>query len=159
MGGRAQPTVAKAQKFSATILKDGMNRYVSVPKETSLALGLRGNIPVEISLNGLPFRGTLVPAGRGRHVLYINGGMRRAAGVGPGDRISLSLKLDEKPRPIIVPAELIRALRAKGALAAFNSLVPSKRREMMAYLNYLKGKDARERTIKKIVEYSSRLHP
>jgi len=73
------------QQFTATIYKVGINPLVDVPAEVSRAFGIRGYVPVRGRLNGAPIRATLVPSGGGRHRLYINGDMRKQAGVESGD--------------------------------------------------------------------------
>jgi hypothetical protein len=65
------------QRFSAKISKVVINPCVDVPESVSVFFGKRGNVPVVGTLNGYPIRTTLVPVGRGRHRLYINGEMRK----------------------------------------------------------------------------------
>lgn len=120
------------QEFSAEIYKVGINPCVDVPERVSTAFGKRGYVPVEGKLNAHQIRATLVPKGSGRHRLYINGEMCRAADVATGDEVNLVLWRDTKSREIPVPEDLAEALRtAKGALEAFEKLSPSHRKELL----------------------------
>lgn len=101
---------------------------------------------------GTWFRTTLVPSRTGPTRLYLDQWMRETAGVGVGDRVRVILRPDRAPRRLPVPTVLGRALTAvPGARAAWDALAPSRRREMLSYLNFLKTAAARERTVRKIV--------
>ncbi|MCI0432887.1 MAG: YdeI/OmpD-associated family protein [Gemmatimonadetes bacterium] len=97
------------------------------------------------------FRTTLV-----RHAsamrLYLDQWMRDAAGVGVGDRVRITVKPDPGSRMPDVPYALQQTLdenpKAKSAWAA---LTPSRRKEILSYLNFLKGEDALARNVRKVV--------
>jgi hypothetical protein len=143
--------------FSARIYKEGINPCVDVPPEIITALrdpqrGERGPIPVQGSLNGHPSRATLMPTKGGMYRLYINGEMRRAAGVDEGDEIDLALEFDPLPRDLPVPEALGRALDENpAARAAFEALTPSRRKEILAYLGSLKQPESIQRNVDRLV--------
>ncbi len=140
------------QKFSATIAIAGINPYVVVPLRVSKVFGRRGNIPVRGKLNDVSISGTLVPAGNGHHRFYINGEMRKKAKVGAGDEITLSLEFDNEPRILPVPEALRLALENdEEAEEAWGNLTPSRRKEILTYLNWLKTPDALERNVRKVI--------
>jgi hypothetical protein len=142
------------ERFSATIYKLGINPCVDVPVEVSRAFGRRGNVPVTGSLNGQPIRANLVPKGEGTHRLYLNGDMRQRAGVDVGDRVELVLEFDPEPRAPPLPEALVRALEADPqAGVAFEQLTPSRRKEILAYLNALKRPESLQRNVAKVVAY------
>lgn len=98
----------------------------------SQAFARRGYVPVAGTLNDVTIRATLVPIGDGKHHLYINGDMRKRAGVDIGERINLLLEIDTEPRVIPMPEELAKALRAnKEAKTAFEELPPSHQRDIL----------------------------
>ncbi|MBI2184146.1 MAG: DUF1905 domain-containing protein [Thaumarchaeota archaeon] len=141
-----------AQEFSAKIHKFGINPCIDVPKRISEVFGRRGYIPVLATIKGLAFRATLVPVGGGQHRLYINGDMRRKAGVGVGDRIDVKLELDMEPRVTPMPMEFALALqRNSDAKAAFEKLLPSRQKDILTYLCYLKRPESLKRNIEKII--------
>jgi len=140
-------------QFTAKIEIAGINPYVAVPTDVSRALAKRGHVPVKGSVNGFPIRATLVPTGGGRHRLYINGEMRKGAGVGVGDEIMVTLKPDSWPRVTPIPEAFRKALEAnKKAKQAFEKLPPSHRKEYLDYLNWLKTPGSLERNIKKVID-------
>ncbi len=132
------------QTFSAVIQKVGINPCVDVPEQVSKAFTRRGYVPVKGQLNGHPIRATLVPVGGGRHRLYINTEMRKAAGVGVGDLVFLKLALDPESRDLTVPPEL-------AAKAVFEKFPPSHKKEILEYLNSLKRVEYRKKNIAKLI--------
>lgn len=142
----------KTCDFSATIRKIGINPYVEAPEHVSQFFGSRGYVRVAGALNGVAIRATLVPTGNGRHRLYVNGDMRKKANVKVGDVVNLSLKLDTKPRELIVPKVLVDALeRNEKARTEWKKLQPSHRKEILDYLNYLKKPESLKRNVEKVV--------
>jgi hypothetical protein len=141
-------------EFSATIYKQGINPCVDVPTEVSAALGGRGYISVRGTLDGHPIRATLVPLGKGKYCLFVNGAMRKAAGVDVGDVILVALELDPESRELPMPEAFIRALEQNPkAKAAFERLRPSRQKECLAYLNWLKRPESLERNVQKLINH------
>lgn len=138
--------------FRARIYKQGTNPCIDVPMKVSEYFGKCGYVPIKGTVNGFKFKSTLVPAGNGRHRLFINGGMRKGAGVGPGDTIRVSLKPDRESRNVPMPRYLKTALEKNGVHAIFMTLTPSKRKDIYVYLAHLKKRETRENNVKRIVE-------
>jgi uncharacterized protein DUF1905/bacteriocin resistance YdeI/OmpD-like protein len=107
---------------------------VDVPEAISRAFASHaraGRITYAGTLNGFPIRGTLIPCGRGRHRLFVNGGMRASTSVGVGDTASIELRAT-RPEEVPLPADVSAALRrAPGAASAFRASSPSHRRELL----------------------------
>jgi hypothetical protein len=139
------------QRFSATIYKLGINFCVDAPRRVSDAFKKRGYVPVAGTLNGHAIRATLVPRGGGEHRLFLNGEMRKRAGVGVGDTVTISLALDTEPREIRLPDEIAEALRENDLLDAFNRLTPSDRRIALTWLTDAKKEETRNRRIDLLV--------
>jgi len=144
------------ETFSAPIHKTGINPYADLPMRVSRAFGRRGYVPVRGSINRFTFRATLVPVGEGRHRLYINGTMRKSAGVDVGDRIRVALEIDDAPREMPVPIDLARGLRQAGAWGAFQRARPSDRKDILAYHTFLKTPEARKRHVQRVLEHLRR---
>jgi hypothetical protein len=140
------------QQFSTKIYKLGINPCVDVPQRVSRAFGKRGYVPVKGTLNGQPIRATLVPKGEGRHRLFINGDMRTRASVDVGDRVHLVLAIDHQPRTLPMPEMLAQALeKNRRARAAFERLQPSRQKEILSYLNWLKRPETLKRNVEKVI--------
>jgi hypothetical protein len=139
-------------KFTTEIHQIGINPYVDVPGEIRVAMGKKGNLPVKGTVNNFPFRSTLVPVRGGLHRLYMNTEMRKRAGVGVGDRVEILLDYDPDPRPEPIPEPLTRALEQNGGVkSAWEALSPSRRREILRYLNSLKSPAAIQRNVAKVL--------
>jgi hypothetical protein len=145
------------QRFTATIYKIGINPMVDVPLRVSRAFGKRGNIPVAGTLNRTGIRATLVPLGGGRHRLFIHGGMRKRAQVDVGSRITVVLHPDTRPRRVPMSPAFAGALRkSPTATVAWKLLTPSRRKEILRYLNSLKSPEALHRNVRKVMAVLSR---
>lgn len=139
-------------RFVATIHKIGINPYVDVPIRVSKALGKTGYVPVRVTVNDHAFRAGFVSLGGSRHRLYINGAMRNAAHVGVGDRITVTVAHDAGPRGQPVPAKLQDAFaKDQWAKGVWDALPPSKRNEILSYVNFLKRPETVDRIIAKIL--------
>jgi hypothetical protein len=152
---------SKPMRFVARIYKMGINRCVDLPEELSNALGGSRHIPVVAMVAGRSVRTTLVPAGGGRHRLFLNSPMRKAAGVDAGDLVGVLLKRDTASRELALPEELRRVL-AKNLRArkAFREITPGLRREFLRWVLHAKNPETRERRIRKgivvLIERASR---
>jgi Bacteriocin-protection, YdeI or OmpD-Associated/Domain of unknown function (DUF1905) len=153
--------INKPLRFVARIYKMGINRCVNLPKEASKALGGSGHVPVVAMVAGRSARTTLVPAGGGRHRLFLNSAMRKAAGVDAGGLVGILLKRDTASRELPLPDELRRVL-AKNLRArkAFREITPALRREFLRWVLHAKNPETRERRIRKgivvLIERASR---
>jgi uncharacterized protein YdeI (YjbR/CyaY-like superfamily) len=89
----------------------------------------------------------------GRYMISFSKAHRDASGIKGGDPIEVTLELDDAPRTVDVPADLMAALSAKaGAVAAFEKLAFSKRKEFVRQVVEAKAQETRERRIAGIVE-------
>jgi hypothetical protein len=144
-------------KFSAMIIKLGINPCVDVPHDIVSKLygeakKEKGPIPVKVKLQGNSFNANVVKY-KGGWRLYLNYIMRRDAGVDVGDTAKVELQFDPEPRIEPVPKQFADALKKnKNAKKAFDNLSPSRQKEILRYLNYLKTEDIVLRHIKTIVQ-------
>ena len=91
---------------------------------------------------------------RGAWRLYLNGLIRRTAGVDVGDRVTLTLKFDPEPRIHPVPPSFTKAPKANPrAKAKFETLSPSRRKELLRYLGSLKRQESLKRNIERTLRY------
>lgn len=172
--------VLEQQTFTALVEISGINPYVDVSPRIAERLGAGVKVPVRVRLEaqgakkrkatrslvrdaarleaiarfgpGGWFRTTIVPSRSSGPRLYLDTWMREAAGVGVGDRVKVTLKADRAPRELAMPEPLRTALDANPAAnAAWNALSPSRRREILTYLNFLKTRAALERNTRKVI--------
>lgn len=99
------------------------------------------------------FRSTLVALRSSAPRLYLDTWMRETAGVGVGDRVRVTLKRDRASRELPMPSGLREAVKGnEQAKAAWELLAPSRRREILTYLNFLKTPAALERNVQKTID-------
>lgn len=144
------------ETFVATILKIDINPYVRVPasvlRPLQTAAGkTKGPIPVKGKLEGKPFTATVVKF-RGLWRLYLNTEMRRSADCDVGDTVRVEVEFDDAVRAQPIP-ELLAQRMSKNAAArrAFELLTPSRRKEILNYLNNLKTPESLERNIERLI--------
>ncbi len=142
-----------AQHFLAVIYKQGINPCVDVPEHLSQVLGKKGYIPVRGTLNGQPFQATLVPVKNNPYRLFINGEMRKSANVDVGDEISVVLEFDARPREIPIPEVFAQALdQNPQARAVYERLTPSRRKDILLYMNSLKKPESLQKVIDRVIK-------
>jgi hypothetical protein len=145
--------------FTATIETDasGMS-HVDVPASVSKAVG-RAKAPVEARIGrSEPFRGTFMPAGGGRHHLFVSKATRRAAGVEPGDRVRITAIVDDGRREVPIPPDLREALGDAGVLPAWGGMPPGKREHMLAWVEKAVHEATRKKRIARSVEEALKVH-
>ncbi len=139
------------QKFSAVIYKQGINPCVDVPERVSQVFQRTGYIPVRGTLNTHPFQATLVPVRNGKYRLYINGKMRKQAGVDVGDEIKIELEYDTQKRTIPIPRAFEQALKQNPkARSEFERLTTSRRKDILLYMNALKKPESLQKVIDRV---------
>jgi len=148
----------KIPPFAAKIFKIGINPYVVPPKEVLEELFEqagrdKGPLPVKGKLNHHPFRQTLVKYS-GKWRLYLNTPMRKATGTDVGDRVEVTIEFDPIERVTAMPPKLQAALsKSKKALRIFESLPPSRRKEIMRYIGFLKSEESIDKNVKRAIEF------
>lgn len=85
--------------------------YVEFPYDVEESFGTRGRVAVRVTVNGAPYRGSLVKY-RGVHMVGITKAVRQAAGAEVGDLVEIVLSVDTEERSVDVPADLAAALAA-----------------------------------------------
>ena len=147
-----------AKTFQAKIEIIGINPFVFVPEKVLSALFAvagkdRGKIPVKMTIDGHPFRQTLVKYS-GHWRLYLNMPMRKAAGKDVGDTASFVISFDSEERQMPMHPKFADALSAsKEAKKAFDALSPSRRLEVSRYISGLKTEAAVHRNIERAIKF------
>jgi endonuclease-3 len=146
----------KGNSFSAKIQIIGINPYVILPADILNKIFLdaaksKGPIPVHGTINGNKYIQTLVKY-KGKWRLYLNTPMRKASVLTVGDMAEVTIEYDPRPRIETMHPEFKAALlKNKIANAAYESLNPSRKKEINRYLNSLKTSEAVKRNIGKVI--------
>ncbi len=147
------------RQFSAKIfIISKINPVVDVPGEVLEYLfkeaGKRtGAIPVKGKLNGAKFIHNIVKY-EGAWRLYLNGPMRKSAGIDTGDIAHVEIDYDPAPRTVPMPAPLEKALKKnKTARIEFDKLSPSRQKEILRYLGSMKTEESLLRNVGKVLKH------
>lgn len=144
--------------FKAIIDKIGINPFVFVPQPVlerifKQAQKDKGPIRVAGTIDGFPFTQTLVKYQQ-HWRLYINGPMLKSAGKQTGDTITLTLEFDPSEPVLIMHLKLKTALaKNKKASAVFDSLIPSRKKEIIRYINNLKTEASVVTNVKRAIAF------
>ncbi len=138
-------------KYSTIINTDGNNTGLEVPAEVMAKLGSSKKPAVVVTISGYTYRNTVAVMG-GVFMISLSKANREAAGVKGGDQVEVTLELDTEPRTVEIPEDLAAALLEQpGAMAAFDKLAFSKRKEFVRQVNEAKAHETRTWRIAGIV--------
>jgi hypothetical protein len=145
-------------EFRARIEIRGINPYVLVSAEQAARLkpNWRKPMPVCIQINGkpdTPWRINAMPVGDGSFFLYLRGQVRKESGTDVGDLVGMTVAFDEDYRggpANPMPTWFARALRQNpSAQSGWDSLSPSRQKEILRYLAQLKSPEAQKRNVER----------
>jgi antitoxin component of MazEF toxin-antitoxin module len=137
--------------FEAVILGFGNNTGIEVPAENLEALGSGKRPAVAVTVAGYSFRSTVGVMG-GRSLISLPKAHRDAAGLAAGDRVVVSLALEEGRRDVELPSSLADALNEAGLAETFEQLAYSRRKEFARQVSEAKAEATRERRIAKVLD-------
>ncbi len=145
-------------KFSAILDIIGGNPFVSVPEhilENLFEQAGKSKGPIQITgkINNKPYRQTLVKyAGQWR--LYVNMEMLQDSPRRIGEKVNMSVAYDPADRSIEPHPALVKALAEnKTAKNVFDSLSPSRQKEIIRYISYLKTETSIDKNIKRAIHF------
>ena len=125
---------------------------ITSPVDVPEIFGTRARVPVRGTINGFPFRSSLMPMG-GCHMMPVNRTLREGAGVKPGDTVEVVMERDEEERTVEAPAMLKKALaRSKAARANWEKLAFTHKKEMVVWIEGAKQEETRSRRLAKVVQ-------
>jgi hypothetical protein len=146
--------MAKKRVFRGRLIRVGAFFGLAVPAAVSRALGdVRGHVPVVLQVEGAEAaRTSLLPNGRGGHLVYVNAKARKPAGIGLGDWVNAELSLDRQPRGEALPEDLATALRDEGVLEAWSALPPGRREQLLRWIDEAVHEATRAKRLARAVE-------
>ena len=142
--------------FTEKIRIIGINPYVLLPASVLKYIFQKsgkdkGAIPVQLKIGGKDFGQNLVKY-NGRWRLYLNTPMRKAAGKDLGDIVDIQIDFDPKPRTTPMHPRLEKAFKENpGARNVFEKLAPSRQKEILRYINFLKSEETVDKNVQKAI--------
>ncbi len=143
-------------RFSAPIQLSGNGAFVEIPFDAERVFGKK-RVPVIATIDGIPYRGSLVRMGGTCHVLGVVKEIRVSLGKGQGDVVDVVLEQDIAERVVDVPADLAGALQsAPDAARFFDALSYSHKREYVRWIEQAKRAATRSARIARSIEMLTR---
>jgi bifunctional DNA-binding transcriptional regulator/antitoxin component of YhaV-PrlF toxin-antitoxin module len=134
----------KQYKFKAKIEEAGQGgACVLFPYDVEKEFGTRGQVPVKVTYDGVPYTGTMVKYGKPRHMLPLLKAIRERIGKGPGDMVAVTVQRDDSVRTVEIPPPFKAALRKEGLLAFFQALSYTHRKEYIRWITEARKEETR----------------
>jgi hypothetical protein len=144
------------QKFQAELIGRGPGgawAFIAVPFDVEKVFGKKSRVPVTGTLNGFPFRNSLMPEGDGTHSMMVNKELQKGAKAEIGETMEIVMELDTAPRTVTVPDDLETAFSGDAkAKKAFAALSYSIQKEFIDWIVEAKKPETRNRRVEKTLE-------
>jgi bifunctional DNA-binding transcriptional regulator/antitoxin component of YhaV-PrlF toxin-antitoxin module len=138
-------------EVDVTIVARGTSAVCKLPFDSKDVFG-RVRAPVKVTVNGHTFATTTMRYG-GVDYVGFNKQVRAAAGIEPGDRLTILVELDGDERVVEVPDDLAAALAGHpDAKGLFDGLSYTHRREYVRWITDAKRPETRARRLERAVE-------
>ncbi len=148
----------KNSSFTAELQIIGINPFVFLPEDILNEIfetsgRMKSPIPVRGTVNGKEFQQNLMKY-LGEWRLYVNMMMLKDSPKRIGETIEVSVEYDETDRSISIHPQLDEAIKSSPvAVKNFENLTPSRRNELIRYINNLKTEAGILRNIEKIISH------
>ena len=125
--------------------------WLNAPFDIEEVFGTRARVAVRGTINGFPFRSSLMPMG-GCHGMAVNKTMRDGAGCKAGDTVTIVMERDEAQRIVEVPPLLKKELaKSKVAQANWEKLSYTNQKEAALLIRGAKQEETRARRLVKVM--------
>jgi hypothetical protein len=129
----------------------GSSAFVPISLDVDELFGSRGQIPVNATFDGQPYRGSIMSrSGTGRRLL-IPLDLQDHINKHAGDTVSVTLELDTAERAVELDADVEKFFENAGVLDAFRVLSYSHQKEFANWIADAKRTETRERRVAKAV--------
>jgi Domain of unknown function (DUF1905)/Bacteriocin-protection, YdeI or OmpD-Associated len=149
MTAKSQRAGAPTIRFDATLYAIDNLTILRLPEKASEKLPSRGQVAAQGTINGHEFQTVLEPDGDFGHWMRVDGKLRRAATLSPGDTATLEIEsLKDWPEPK-VPQDLDTALATSPQKIQdlWNEITPMARWEWVRWVDATPNPDTRKRRV------------
>jgi hypothetical protein len=124
---------------------------IIAPFDVPVTFGTRARVPVRGTINGFPFRSSLMPMG-GCYIMAVNQKMREGAKVQAGDEVDVVMERDVEERTVEAPAELKKELaKNKKAQERWDGLGFTVKKEMANSITGAKQEETKKQRLAKVM--------
>lgn len=125
--------------------------WLNAPFDVQETFGTRARVAVRGTINGFPFRSSLMPMG-GCHGMAVNKAMREEARAGAGDVVEIVMERDLEARTVDPPSELKKELaKHKPARERWDKLAFTHKKEMALSISGAKQQETKKRRMAKVM--------
>lgn len=123
--------------------------FVSVPLDVEAVFGTKGQVKIQATIDGEPYRGILANMGfsDGKHCLGVLKEIRTKIGKAVGDSVQITVQLDTAPREVEVPEDLQKVLEDEGLWTYYQELSYTNRKEWARWISEAKRSETREKRL------------
>jgi Bacteriocin-protection, YdeI or OmpD-Associated/Domain of unknown function (DUF1905) len=144
----------KKLRFRAKIegKEAGVVAAITPPVDVVEYFGTRARVPIRGTINGFPFRSSLMPCGNAR-MMPVNKTLCHGAGVAPGDIVNVEMERDQEERTVDAPPELKKELaKSQKATERWDGLAFTHKKEMANSISGAKQEETRKRRLAKVMQ-------
>jgi hypothetical protein len=148
------PAATKPHKFKVQLFGQEGSSVAALkpPFDVIEVFRRKGRVPVKGTINGFPFRSSLMNMGDG-HMMVINAELRAGAKCQAGDTVSVVMELDTDKRTVELPAYLKKIIAAEAkAKEAWDKLAFTHQKEHVRAIEDAKRPETREKRINAMLE-------
>ncbi|WP_410513576.1 YdeI/OmpD-associated family protein [Paenibacillus sp. BR2-3] len=143
-------------EFEAKLVKpdiSGSWTYLTVPFDVEKSFGSRARVQVKGTVNGIPYKGTLMPHGDGKHYMVVNKALRDLARATNGDKVKVTMEQDHEKREVEASDDFLAVLNTnEKAEANYNNMAYSHKKAYVDWIEGSKRPETRQSRIQKSVE-------
>jgi len=146
--------VEKRLKFRTKIQgkEAGVVAAIAPPVDVIEWFGTRARVPIRGTINGFPFRSSLMPCGNAR-MMPVNKTLCQGAGVQPGDLVDVVMERDNEERTVEAPPELKKELaKSKAAQTNWDKMSFTNKKEMVNAITGAKQEETQKRRLAKVMQ-------
>lgn len=136
--------------YETVVIGHGNHASIEIPDESLAEINGNKRAPLKITINGYTYQSTATGVD-GKCMVVFPMRDREASGATAGDRITVTLELDDGYRQVEVPDVLRKALKVNGLSEVFQNLTYSKRKEFARQVDDAKTDETRLRRIENII--------
>lgn len=136
--------------YDTVVIGHGKHAAIEIPDKNLAEIGGNRRAPLKITINGYTYQSTATGVD-GKCMVVFPTRDREASGAAAGDRITVTLELDDGYRHVDMPDALNEALTINGLSGKFHDLTYSRRKEFARQVSDAKTDETRVRRTQKVV--------
>ncbi|HEX5455738.1 MAG TPA: YdeI/OmpD-associated family protein [Candidatus Saccharimonadales bacterium] len=136
--------------YDTVVIGFGNHASIEIPDKNLAEIGGNRRAPLKITINGYTYQSTATGKD-GKCMVVFPSRDREASGAAAGDKIKVTLELDDGYRQVDMPDVLDKALAENNLSETFHNLTYSKRKEFARQVSDAKTDETRTRRIEKVI--------